>query len=337
VSAQLEALERLQAELLRTLERGGAGVHPQPYLEKAIGIAGRHGFEVIGGGSSRIAIPLGDVAAKLAWQPEGLLLNLNEAVTWLAADPKIRRYFTPGILLSPALVLLQERVEVCGPPLIDYIGLSTEEERQLDLERKLEHDGWKNDIVRLKAALGIKVDGTRWHRLDNFGIRENGRLVAIDFGEKWQPIEACWEIVLRRLENGPLPLTARSVKWLERETLAFSRDPNRARRLDCVGRFPLWAFLERAGASPRETDPCPCGSGVATYGRCPCLKRFEAVSGLDFTRHHALFPSLPPSRFRSIERSLVRGVDVDHHVERKSGRNDPCFCGSGKKFKRCCG
>ena len=24
-------------------------------------------------------------------------------------------------------------------------------------------------------------------------------------------------------------------------------------------------------------------------------------------------------------------------VERKAGRNDPCPCGSGKKFKKCCG
>jgi preprotein translocase subunit SecA len=25
------------------------------------------------------------------------------------------------------------------------------------------------------------------------------------------------------------------------------------------------------------------------------------------------------------------------HKERKAGRNDPCPCGSGKKYKKCCG
>ncbi|MCB9902908.1 MAG: SEC-C domain-containing protein [Planctomycetes bacterium] len=27
---------------------------------------------------------------------------------------------------------------------------------------------------------------------------------------------------------------------------------------------------------------------------------------------------------------------VVHHAP-KTGRNDPCVCGSGKKFKKCCG
>jgi hypothetical protein len=26
-----------------------------------------------------------------------------------------------------------------------------------------------------------------------------------------------------------------------------------------------------------------------------------------------------------------------HQIRAKSGRNDPCLCGSGRKFKRCCG
>jgi len=32
-----------------------------------------------------------------------------------------------------------------------------------------------------------------------------------------------------------------------------------------------------------------------------------------------------------------RYVDGDIHPEAKSGRNDPCSCGSGKKYKKCCG
>ena len=25
------------------------------------------------------------------------------------------------------------------------------------------------------------------------------------------------------------------------------------------------------------------------------------------------------------------------NINKKIGRNEPCFCGSGKKYKRCCG
>ena len=40
---------------------------------------------------------------------------------------------------------------------------------------------------------------------------------------------------------------------------------------------------------------------------------------------------------RSAQPGLVRDVaPVVHHAP-KLGRNDPCFCGSGKKFKKCCG
>ncbi|MHB8418779.1 MAG: PBPRA1643 family SWIM/SEC-C metal-binding motif protein [Myxococcales bacterium] len=35
--------------------------------------------------------------------------------------------------------------------------------------------------------------------------------------------------------------------------------------------------------------------------------------------------------------ALEEGRDVAHPPAPKVGRNDPCPCGSGKKFKRCCG
>ena len=38
---------------------------------------------------------------------------------------------------------------------------------------------------------------------------------------------------------------------------------------------------------------------------------------------------------------LEEDMDGGHHKEKtgsiKVGRNDPCPCGSGKKYKRCCG
>ena len=33
---------------------------------------------------------------------------------------------------------------------------------------------------------------------------------------------------------------------------------------------------------------------------------------------------------------MDRGVDTTVRVEKKIGRNEPCHCGSGKKYKKCC-
>ena len=40
-------------------------------------------------------------------------------------------------------------------------------------------------------------------------------------------------------------------------------------------------------------------------------------------------------KLRSIVKDYKRSKIV--HVAKKPGRNDPCPCGSGKKYKNCCG
>jgi len=37
------------------------------------------------------------------------------------------------------------------------------------------------------------------------------------------------------------------------------------------------------------------------------------------------------------EPALPPPVEPIHREEREIGRNDPCPCGSGKKYKKCCG
>jgi hypothetical protein len=44
---------------------------------------------------------------------------------------------------------------------------------------------------------------------------------------------------------------------------------------------------------------------------------------------------LPEERLIEIVKEFKKSKTV--HVEKKPGRNDPCPCGSGKKFKHCCG
>ncbi|MBR3755636.1 MAG: SEC-C domain-containing protein, partial [Firmicutes bacterium] len=44
---------------------------------------------------------------------------------------------------------------------------------------------------------------------------------------------------------------------------------------------------------------------------------------------------LPEERLIEIVKEYKKSKTV--HVEKKPGRNDPCPCGSGKKYKKCCG
>ncbi len=44
---------------------------------------------------------------------------------------------------------------------------------------------------------------------------------------------------------------------------------------------------------------------------------------------------LTPERQKEIEREYKKSLQA--HAVKKPGRNDPCPCGSGKKYKNCCG
>ena len=33
---------------------------------------------------------------------------------------------------------------------------------------------------------------------------------------------------------------------------------------------------------------------------------------------------------------MDRKIDTTYRAEKKPGRNEPCYCGSGKKYKKCC-
>ena len=55
---------------------------------------------------------------------------------------------------------------------------------------------------------------------------------------------------------------------------------------------------------------------------------------------------VPAPRQQSHDDGHVHGPGCNHHhhthdpfvrTDPKVGRNDPCTCGSGKKFKKCCG
>ena len=33
---------------------------------------------------------------------------------------------------------------------------------------------------------------------------------------------------------------------------------------------------------------------------------------------------------------MDRKIDTTYRAEKKPGRNEPCYCGSGRKYKKCC-
>ncbi len=56
---------------------------------------------------------------------------------------------------------------------------------------------------------------------------------------------------------------------------------------------------------------------------------------------HTVFEAIPKdyvhSEFSSLKPTPAKSSSVSKHRGKKIGRNDPCPCGSGKKYKKCCG
>jgi len=64
-----------------------------------------------------------------------------------------------------------------------------------------------------------------------------------------------------------------------------------------------------------------------------CLKDKEPVIVLEqlSSKAHKL-----GTRYRLMGLGLNHSLDIDSSVKRKIGRNNPCPCGSGEKYKKCC-
>jgi len=72
-----------------------------------------------------------------------------------------------------------------------------------------------------------------------------------------------------------------------------------------------------------------------------CAQTRKEVPHATQPRRPAIFFEPVSKRRRGYpsETNVKRGVQVVHGdklLEEKLGRNDPCPCGSGKRFKKCC-
>ena len=55
-----------------------------------------------------------------------------------------------------------------------------------------------------------------------------------------------------------------------------------------------------------------------------------------FTTIDQFYDNLSQAWYRRREEDIENEEKVVEHDKRKTGRNDPCSCGSGKKYKKCC-
>jgi len=81
-------------------------------------------------------------------------------------------------------------------------------------------------------------------------------------------------------------------------------------------------------------EPTPLASSPM-WGQSVGLYAYESPNDDDFEGddedEEASVPVAPPDPLVLTPPSTVQGTIA------KVGRNDPCPCGSGKKYKRCCG
>lgn len=119
-------------------------------------------------------------------------------------------------------------------------------------------------------------------------------------------------------------------QWLVESTHPDFREGISAEKLAEQTRAVRWLRLEM-GASQKDA---PVGKNGERYD----VVEFRAFYELDGVRQLG-----ERSFFRRVDGKLyyVDGValrpEAYQRPEAKVGRNDPCPCGSGKKYKKCCG
>lgn len=129
--------------------------------------------------------------------------------------------------------------------------------------------------------------------------------------------------LLARHDDPELPDdTAFAVAWFPRDQIgaALERWPSLARDLEDPD-----SYCRTVEARLRETRD--------TTGRAPSVAPMEVDALVAFASEHAFDPGTGSARSHF---AAVLG-SREEVVSWPPGRNDPCWCGSGRKYKRCCG
>ena len=181
---------------------------------------------------------------------------------------------------------------------------------------------------------------------------------ALDGGARW----AVFSALARLTWEGRVPqaVTLEVIDRFEREGLARDGDlawegwqnaimylgledrADKVRAAWAAGRFPLqreadrreWnALLAAAVADPRNEDRF-----IGDY-IVPIEVPVAALTGTEVLGHAPEMTVNPDGRtaWMKLDQTLGMTRDTDLPRSTKVGRNAPCPCGSGKKYKRCCG
>ena len=153
-----------------------------------------------------------------------------------------------------------------------------------------------------------------------------------------QPLSACCGIYLGHEAAPPTAealMRSRYTAFVLRNAdyLLATWDPlHRPRHIDLTKDQPEWLGLEILRTESGKADDCA--------GQVEFIARFR-LHGAEQTLHER-------SRFRKQDKGWVyvdgdilthteRNVSDSLGTQRNIGRNAPCPCGSGQKYKRCCG
>jgi uncharacterized protein len=181
---------------------------------------------------------------------------------------------------------------------------------------------------------------------DEWLVRDLGRIAVQYFDEAARPAAGLdHSLCIFRETCGQIPT-------VEHNGDVFSCDHyvDHEHRIGNIQQTPLAALLGSApqrafGDAKRDTLPRECRECdvlAMCHGHCPKYRFIHSSGGEPglnylcaglkrFFRHSRA----PLARLVAAERQLAATptTPVSHEV----GRNDPCPCGSGRKFKKCCG
>ncbi len=152
-----------------------------------------------------------------------------------------------------------------------------------------------------------------------------------------KPFQTCCAPIISGAEVAPTAealMRSRYSAYVEHDVdyLGDTLHPNNRNDWDRDATAKWAEGAEWLGLEIRSTE---AGKAEDEEGMVEFIATFKEKDSL--RRHHEMsrFSRLD-GRWYYVEGDLPK-VETQRHETPKVGRNDPCPCGSGKKFKKCCG
>ena len=102
---------------------------------------------------------------------------------------------------------------------------------------------------------------------------------------------------------------------------------------DIVGRKTAWKIYDRGGETYQPNAPWLEEYSASYLEEQSARERLARTPQVQFPSRTS-YPSFSPARDEAPPAS-IQPIESFRHTAPKIGRNDPCWCGSGKKYKRC--